>query len=124
VGGDGAAGDHVVEPLPQVRVVVEAEHRGRLWQALGQLGAVTLGHAADGDHLRAGLGRVQQHVDRVLFGGLDEAAGVHHHHVGAFGVVGDLPAAGGETAGELLGVDLVASAPEGEQGGTTRVWWC
>jgi hypothetical protein len=119
---DRAAGDHVVEALAQVRVVVEAEDRGRLGQALRELLAVPLRHAADRDDLRARLGRLQQRVDGVLLGRLDEAARVHDDHVrGA--VVGQLPAAVREPAGELLGVDLVAGAAESEQGGTAGRWW-
>jgi hypothetical protein len=120
VGLERAAGDHVVQARTEVRVVVEAEHGGRLGQVLGQLGAVTLGHAADGHHLGARLRRLQQRVDRILLGRLDEPAGVHDDDVGALGPVRHLPPTGGEATGELLGVDLVSGAPEGEQGGTAR----
>ena len=64
-----------------VGVVVEAEHRVGLGQRLGELLAVPLGQAADGDD-RLGaaavleVGRREQGVDRVLLGRLDEAAGV------------------------------------------------
>ena len=47
--------------------------------------AVALGQAADRDHLLAGVGGGEQRVDRVLLGGVDEPAGVHHHDVGVVG---------------------------------------
>jgi hypothetical protein len=46
------------------------------------------------------------------------AAAVDQHHVGAVGVGADLPAAGIEACGQLLGIDLVAGAAEGEKGDT------
>ena len=107
-----AAGEDVVEPVADGAVVVEAEDR-RLGQRPGQLRAVPLGHAADGDDGRAGVGRGEDRVDRVLLGGLDEAAGVHQDGVGAVGVVHQLVALGGQPPGQLLGVDLVARAAEG-----------
>ena len=112
------AGQHAVEPGGDVGVVVEAEHGLRLGQALGELLAVPLGHAAGGDHLGAGVGGGQQRLDRVLLGLLDEAAGVDEDHVGAVGVGADLPAAGVEPGGQLLRVDLVTGTAEGEQGDT------
>ena len=67
----------------QAGVGVEAEHGVGLGQLLGELLAVPLGQAADGDDLGAGVGRGEQRVDRVLLGALDEAAGVHDDDVGA-----------------------------------------
>ena len=107
-----AAGEDVVEPVADRAVVVEAEDGG-LGQRAGQLGAVPLGHAADGDHGGAGVGRGEDRVDGVLLGRLDEAAGVDQDGVGAVGVVHQLVALGGQPAGQLLGVDLVAGAAEG-----------
>src|SRR5690606_35784112 len=104
------------EPGGDVRVVVEAEHRGRLRQAVGQLTAVPLGQAAGGDHLRTAVGGGQQRVDRLLLGALDEPAGVDEHHVGAPAVGGHLPAVTGQPPGQFLGVDLVAGTAEREDG--------
>ena len=125
VRGRGVAAEDVAEAFGEVRVGVEAEHGIGLGQALGQLRAVPLGQTAHGDHLGPRLfrdvRRREQGVDRVLLGLLDEAAGVDHDDVGGSAtVVGvevdQLPAASGEPPGELLGVDLVAGAAEGEQG--------
>ena len=74
-------GEHRAQPVGDVGVVVEAEHRVCLRQRLGELIAVPLGHAADRDH-RLGaarsleVGSLEQGVDRVLLGRLDEPAGV------------------------------------------------
>ena len=104
------------------RVGVEAEHRVGLGQLVGELLAVALGEAADGDDLLGAaacaleVGGLEQRVDRVLLGLLDEAAGVDHGDVGLGGVVDEQPPLGGEPAGQLLGVDLVAGAPQGHEG--------
>ncbi len=103
-----------------VAVGVETEHGVGIGQLVGEGLAVALGEAAHGhDGLGApGLlevGRLEQGVDGVLLGLLDEAAGVDQCDVGVGGVVDEGPALGGEPAGELLGVDLVAGAPEGDQ---------
>ena len=90
------AGQDRAQPGGDVGVVVEAEHGVGLGQRLGQLLAVPLGQAADGDD---GLGpavrprgrRPQQGVDGVLLGRLDEAAGVDQHGVGVGGVVDERP---------------------------------
>jgi hypothetical protein len=114
------AGEDPLQACGDVRVVVEAEHRVGLRQRLGQLLAVPLGQAAHGHH-RLGpatlleVCRCEQGVDRVLLGGLDEAAGVDQRDVGVTGLGDEQPAVGGETAGELLGVDLVTAAAEGDQ---------
>ena len=122
VGLVGLAPDDRAEPGGDVGVVVEAQDGVGLRQRLGEVLAVALGQAADGHDglgtaaglLQLGLevGRLQQRVDRVLLGRLDEAAGVHDHGVGVGGVVDEQEAVGLEPAGELLGVDLVAGAPE------------
>ncbi len=103
-----------------VRVVVEAEHRVGLGQRLGEVLAVALGQAAHRhDRLRGPVGLevggLQQRVDGVLLGRLDEAAGVHHHGVGVLGLVDQPEPPGLEAPGELLGVDLVAGAAERHQ---------
>ena len=120
--------EHIGQPLGQLGVGVEAEHGVRLGQAVGQLLPVALGQATHRDHFGAGLRRGvrggQQRVDGVLLGLLDEAAGVHEDHVrrvrtSAVGV-DQLPAAADQPAGQLLRVDLVAGAAQGDQGGTPR----
>ncbi len=125
VRGRGVAAEDVAEAGREVRVGVETEHGVGLGQALGQLRAVPLGEAAHGDDLRARLlrdvRRGEQGVDGVLLGLLDEPAGVDHDDVrrGVVRVeVDQLPAAAVQPPRELLGVDLVARAAQGEQGGT------
>ncbi len=87
---------------------------------VGQLLAVALGQAADRDDGLRGavgleVGGLQQRVDGVLLGGLDEAAGVDHHRLGVGRVVDQPEPAGLEPAGQLLGVDLVAGAAQRHQ---------
>ncbi len=123
------AGDDRAQAGGDVGVVVEAQHGVGLGQRLREVLAVALGHAADRDHgldlatllspdLEVGGG--QESVDGVLLGGLDEAAGVDHHGVGLSGVLDQAEAVGGEPPGELLGVDVVAGAAQGQQG--DREW--
>ena len=106
------------QPRGDVGVVVEAEDRVGLGQRLGEVLAVALGQAADGHHgLRPAVllevGGLEQRVDRVLLGGLDEAAGVDQDGVGVLRVGDEHEAVGLEPAGELLGVDLVAGTAQG-----------
>jgi hypothetical protein len=86
VRGRGVTAEYVAEAFGQLGVVVEAEHRVGLGQALGQLGAVALGEAADGHDLRPArrrrVGGREQRVDGVLLGLLDEPARVHDDDVG------------------------------------------
>ena len=113
-----------VQPGADVLVVVEAQDRVGLRQRLGELLAVALGQAADGDDglglparvLRLGVRRGDQRVDRVLLRGLDEPAGVDHRDVRAVGILDQIPAVGREPAGQLLGVHVVAGAAQRDQG--------
>ena len=93
----------------------EASHPVGLGQGLGQFVAVTLGQAA-GDHQpgrRAlGGGQLQDGVDRLPAGLLDEGAGVDHHHVGRARPVGPLQTAGGQRSLQLVRVDLVLGAAQ------------
>ncbi|GAA2790579.1 hypothetical protein GCM10020219_072450 [Nonomuraea dietziae] len=107
------AGEHVVEALADLGVVVEGDDRAGLGQRLGQLVAIALGHAARGDHLGARVRRGQQRVDGVLLRRVDEAAGVDDDDVWV--VVTQLPTGSVESRGELLGVDLVARAAQSDQ---------
>ena len=117
----GLAGQDAPEPRGDVGVVVEAEHRIGLGQAGGEVGAVPLGQAAHRDDRlgAAGLlevGRLEQRVDGVLLGLLDEPAGVDDHGVRVGRVVDEREPARRQPPGELLGVDLVAGAAQGHQG--------
>ena len=114
------AGEDVAAAGRRCRRSRRSRARRRPRAALGQLLAVPLGQAADRDD-RLGapaaleVGRGQQRVDRVLLGRLDEAAGVDHHDVGVGRRRRPAPAVGREPAGELLGVDLVAGAAQGDE---------
>ncbi len=128
VRGRGAAAEHVVEALGELRDSRRspAPRRPRAGSAASsapyrsarQPTATTLAPLPVG-----GVRRGQQGVDRVLLRLLDEPAGVDDDDVrSAVATVGvdELPAAAGQPAGELLGVDLVARAAQGEQRGPPR----
>src|SRR5690606_41436062 len=109
------ASEDRVEPLGDLRVVVEAQYGGGLRQRTSELLSVPLGEATSGHHRGAVRGGIQQRVDRVLFGLRYETAAILQHEVVAVGVGGDVPTGSGQSPGELLGVHLVASAAEGQE---------
>ena len=82
-----------------------------------QLGAVALRHAAGDDQLPARprllvFGHLQDGVDRLLLGLVDERAGVDHQYLGGFGVLGQLvPGLLGEPE-HHLGVNEVLGAAQ------------
>ena len=109
------------QPVGDVGVVVEAEHRVGLGQRRRRARSpyrsarqptATTAWVPDGA-LQVGSG--EQGVDGVLLGRLDEAAGVHHDGLGVGRVVDQAEAAGLQPPGQLLGVDLVAGAAERHQ---------
>lgn len=120
VGGVDATAEDRLEPVGDVGVVVEAEHPVRFRQRLGEVLAVPLGHAA---HRHDGLGSavtlevvgLQEGVDGVLLGGLDEATGVDDGDVRVRGVLHEIPAVRLQTACELLRVHLVAGAAKSDK---------
>ena len=84
--------------------------------------AVALDEAAGDDELlgAASVGLLVLHhledgVDGLLLGGVDEAAGVDDEDLGVFGVGGELAAGGVEEAHHDLGVDEVFGAAEGDE---------
>ena len=124
VRGVDAAAEDGLEAVGDVGVVVEAEHAVGLGQRLGEFLAVPLGHAADGHD---GLGSavileivgLQEGVDGVLLGGLDEATGVDDGDVRVGGVLDELPAVRRQAACELLRVHLVTGAAKSDKGDGT-----
>jgi hypothetical protein len=116
VAGHLDAVEHGLQVPGELAVRVEAEHRVGLGQLGGELAAVALGEAAHRNDLRAGVRGGEQRVDGVLLGRLHETAGVDDDDVRGVVVLHQLPAGGVETAGQLLGVDLVTGAPEGDEG--------
>ena len=116
----GLAGQDPLQPCGDVGVVVEAEHRVGLGQALREVGAVPLGQTAHrDDRLRAAglleVGGREQRVDGVLLGLLDEPAGVHDDGVRVGRVCDEGEPARRQPARQLLGVDLVAGAAQGHE---------
>ena len=114
------AGDDAAQPRSDVGVVVEAEDGVRLWQGVGELGAVPLREAADRDHGLRGsralvVGCGEQGVDRILLGRVDETAGVDQDRCGGRRVVDKGETVRGKAPGQFLRVDLVAGTPEADQ---------
>lgn len=119
-----AAVEDGLEAVGDVGVVVEAEDAVRFRQGLGEVLAVALGHAADGDD---GLGAAvvlqiigfEEGVDGVLLGGLDEPTGVDDGDIGIGGILDELPAVRCQAACELLRVHLVTGAAKSDKGDGT-----
>ncbi|GAA3216319.1 hypothetical protein GCM10020256_18520 [Streptomyces thermocoprophilus] len=118
--GVDAAGEDGLQAVGDVGVVVEAEDAVGFGEGFGEFLAVPLGHAADRDD---GLGSavslevvgLEEGVDGVLLGGVDEAAGVDDGDIGVRGVLHELPAVRLQTACELFRVHLVTSAAKGDE---------
>ncbi len=125
----GLAGEDRTQPVGDVGIVVEAQDGVRLRERGGQLRAVPLGQAPDGDdglrraRLTVGpleVGGGQQRVHGVLLGRLDETTGVHDHGLGVRRVLDQQEPAGLQPPGELLGVHLVARTAERHHGDRGR----
>ncbi|CAM5733196.1 hypothetical protein SMICM304S_02975 [Streptomyces microflavus] len=124
VRGVDAAVEDGLEPVGDVGVVVESEDTVRLRQGLGEVLAVALGHAADGDD---GLGAAvlleivgfEQGVDGVLLGGFDEPTGVDDCDIRVGGILDEVPAVRCQAACQLLRVHLVTGAAKSDKGDGT-----
>ena len=97
-----------------------AEEEVDLGKRLDQLVPVALHHAADGDdRLAPSLvlhpSRLDDGVERLLLGRVDEAARVDDDHLGLGEVAGILGAVIGELCEIALGVDGVLVAAEGDE---------
>ena len=112
--GTSASGHDVVESVGDVGVVVEAQDL-RLWQGLGEFGTVALGHAPGGDDLATVLCGLQEGGDGILFGCVDESAGVDHGHVCRCVAVDEFPAVRGQAPGQFFGIDLVTRATQSDE---------
>jgi len=104
------------------RVPLEAAPEVDLGQLAGQLGAVTLDQTAHGGDARPArvrrLAGREDGRDRLLLGGIDEAAGVDDDNLGE--LHGREAVTGGdETAHEAVGVGLVLGAAERHDGETS-----
>ncbi len=90
-----------------------------LGDVLDEIAGVALREAA-GDHELGGagllvLGHLEDGVDALFLGGIDERAGVDDDHVGTLGVVDQRVTRGLDLAEHQLGVDLVLGATEGHE---------
>ena len=102
------------------RYLPRAEDRIDLGDLLLQLGAVALGEAAGDDQAAAGavllvLRHLEDGVDRLLLGRIDERAGIHHEDVGVGRVVRQLVARLLRQPEHHLGIDEVFGTPQRDQ---------
>ena len=114
-----AAVDDLAHDGRHARVVGQAEHRVEFLDVLAQVVAVALGQAADGDDALQVAFFLQARdrqdgVDRLLLGGLDEAAGVDDDDVGVGGFLDHHQAFFDDVAEQHLGVDEVAGAAQAD----------
>ena len=119
--GDLFPGENAAQMTRHVGIRVETEDGVGVRELVGQLLAIPLGQASDGDDLLGAavlleIGSLEQGVDRVLLRLLDEATGVDDGHIGLGSVVDEGPALGLQPAGQFLGIDLVAGATQGHEG--------
>ena len=97
-----------------------AEDPVDLGHLLQDVAAVALGEAAGHDESAAGplllqLRELENRVDRLLAGAVDEGAGVDDEAFGVFGPLHEWKPGLGQHAEHQLGVDLVLRAAEGRQ---------
>ena len=112
---------HLVDGIADVAVAAGAQDAVHLRQLLQHVLLVPLGHAAGDDdlfHLASALQlrHLQDVVDGLLAGGLQKAAGVHHHHVGPFRLSLDGVTGGLDSGHHLLAVHLVLGAAQRDKG--------
>ena len=104
--------------VPHLAELVEADEAVDLGDLPGELVAEAVDHAAGHQHLLDPLALAADHlqdgVDRLLLGLLDEGAGVDHHRLRRVEVVDHLIAAPGELAEHDLAVDEVLRAAEAD----------
>ena len=120
VAGPEALGHHLVDGLGDVAVAAGAEDPVYLRQLPQDILLVALGHAAGDENFPHLPGLLQlRHLQNVLngllAGGGQEAAGVHHHHVGPLGASLDGIAGGLGRRHHLLAVHLVFGAAQGNK---------
>jgi len=103
--------------LNDLRDFASTQDSINLGNLCAQLLAVPLGQAARHDQAAARavlfvLRQLENRVDRFLFRGIDERAGVHDEHVGASGVARQLVTRFARKPQHHLGVDEVFRAAE------------
>ncbi|CAN4045389.1 TRAP transporter small permease, partial [Dysosmobacter welbionis] len=126
VAGPQARGPHhLVDGGADIAVAAGAQNAVHLRQLVQNVLLVPLGHAAGDQDLLYLVGplqlrHLQNVVDGLLAGGLQEAAGVHHHHVGPLRLRLDGVAGGLDRGHHLLAVHLILGAAQGDKGNV--VW--
>ncbi len=110
----------------QLGQVPESQEEVDLGDRPLQLVTVPLDHAADGDERAEPAGvfeacGIEQRVDGLFLGRVDERARVHDQHIGVGAVFGRHGALSRERGRDALGVDGVLIAPEREDGELHRV---
>ena len=120
-GPQAGASHHLVNGGADVPVAAGAQDAVHLRQLVQNVLLVPLGHATGDQDLLylAGplqLRHLQNVVDGLLAGGLQEAAGVHHHHVGPLRLGLDGMAGGLDRGHHLLAVHLILGAAQGDKG--------
>jgi len=103
--------------VPDIGVVVETKDCISFWEGLGELATVALCEAADGNDGSGSasllqITRRQQGVDGVLFGCLDETAGVDDHRISVSWIGHQPEAAAIQLRRKLFGIDFIASATQ------------
>jgi hypothetical protein len=114
----GWAPGELVEGGHELAVAVEPEHGVDFGEGGGHIDAEALGHAPDHHRPRpgpAGFLDLEDRLDRLATGVLDEGAGVDHDHVGFVRTGGGEVSRLGQHGVELLRVDLVLGAAQGGQ---------
>ncbi len=122
-GGEGLAcltlvGEGAHGPPAQGHGHAEARHQVDLGQRRGELVAVAFGQTSRHHQARAlvaGGSELENGVDRLLAGRLDEGAGVHHHELGVIRRRRGLVPVATQHPGQLVRVDLVLGTPQGFQ---------
>ena len=121
IGHEGGVGAHLLHPFAgfhafqhahDVLVVAGAHDRLGFRKAFEQFVLEVLGQAARNDQLLALLRQFHQGAHRFLAGVLDEAAGVHHHHVGVALIGAHAIARLGQQSEHVLGIHPVFLAAQ------------
>jgi hypothetical protein len=101
-------------------VVVETKDCISFWEGLGELVTVALCKTPDGNDGSGSasllqITRRQQGIDGVLFGCLDETAGVDDHRISFSWIAHQPEAAAIQLCGKLFGIDFIASTTQRDQ---------
>ena len=103
----------------QLVQITEAEKQVDLWNLFLQRRSIPLDQTAyrnHGFHVRTPLeaAGLDHCLDRFLFGGVDEATGIHQHHIGIFNLVNDCSTVTNQVTDQTLRVNGGLVAAEGD----------